>query len=63
MDFMLSCAAGLQNIKAGRVKRLQEQSKTLQDQKKAAGNAKNDAGRVIKLKDIFRVKLFQGKTL
>ena len=29
MDFMLSCAAGLQNSTAGRVKRLQKEPKTL----------------------------------
>jgi len=34
MDFMLSCAAELQNSTAGRVKTLQKSPKTLQDKKK-----------------------------
>jgi hypothetical protein len=34
MDFMLSCAAGLQNNAAGRVKMLQKSPKTLQGDKK-----------------------------
>jgi hypothetical protein len=56
MDFMLSSTAGLQNSTAGRVKWLQKSSKTLQDQKKSAGNAHSAAGRVLKAQDNIKLQ-------
>jgi hypothetical protein len=51
MDFMLSCTAGIQKSAAGRVKRPQKSSKTLQGHKKATETGKIATGRQKRLQE------------